>query len=170
MLAGWRSTFVFMALFALTLALLLARRFGETRPPAAGPAARVAGWRQYLPIATSGRFVYFAVFGMAGMAMILVFVSAAPVVLVQRLGYSELGFGAWFGGNAVLNIVAFFLAPRFIARFGRMVMLRAGLIALLLAAAMHLAAWLWLPLSAWAFMLPVAVLTVGFSLALLAPP
>ena len=165
-LAGWRSTFVFMALFALTLALLLARRFGETRPPAAGPAARVAGWRQYLPIATSGRFVYFAVFGMAGMAMILVFVSAAPVVLVQRLGYSELGFGAWFGGNAVLNIVAFFLAPRFIARFGRMVMLRAGLIALLLAAAMHLAAWLWLPLSAWAFMLPVAVLTVGFSLAL----
>ena len=81
-----------MALFALTLALLLARRFGETRPPAAGPAARVAGWRQYLPIATSGRFVYFAVFGMAGMAMILVFVSAAPVVLVQRLGYSELGF------------------------------------------------------------------------------
>lgn len=165
-LAGWRSTFVFMVLFALTLALLLARRFGETRPPAAGPAARVAGWRQYLPIATSGRFVYFAVFGMAGMAMILVFVSAAPVVLVQRLGYSELGFGAWFGGNAVLNIVAFFLAPRFIARFGRMVMLRAGLIALLLAAAMHLAAWLWLPLSAWAFMLPVAVLTVGFSLAL----
>ena len=93
-LAGWRSTFVFMALFALTLALLLARRFGETRPPAAGPAARVAGWRQYLPIATSGRFVYFAVFGMAGMAMILIFVSAAPVVLVQRLGYSELGFGA----------------------------------------------------------------------------
>ena len=165
-LAGWRSTFVFMALFALTLALLLARRFGETRPPAAGPAAHVAGWRQYLPIATSGRFVYFAVFGMAGMAMILVFVSAAPVVLVQRLGYSELGFGAWFGGNAVLNIVAFFLAPRFIARFGRLVMLRAGLIALLLAAAMHLAAWLWLPLSAWAFMLPVAVLTVGFSLAL----
>ena len=55
--------------------------------------------------------MYFAVFGMAGMAMILVFVSAAPVVLVQRLGYSELGFGAWFGGNAVLNIVAFFLAP-----------------------------------------------------------
>ena len=31
---------------------------------------------------------------------------------------------------------------------------------------MHLAAWRWAPAAAWIFMLPVAVLTVGFSLAL----
>jgi MFS family permease len=136
--AGWRSTFVFMVLFALALAGLLASRFEETRAaPVRAPGA-LYSLRRYWPIVASGRFLYFAAFGMAGMAMILVFVSAAPVVLVQQLGYSELGFSAWFGGNA----------------------------ALLLAAGMHLAAWLWLPLSAWAFMLPVAVLTVGFSLAL----
>ncbi|MFH7112116.1 Bcr/CflA family drug resistance efflux transporter, partial [Achromobacter xylosoxidans] len=35
----------------------------------------------------------------------------------------------------------------------------------LLAALMDLAAWRWAPSAAWIFMLPVAVLTVGFSLA-----
>ena len=164
--AGWRSTFVFMGLFALTLAGFLAIRFEETRAAPPKPHGALYSLRRYAPIAASGRFLYFAAFGMAGMAMILVFVSAAPVVLVQQLGYSELGFSAWFGGNAAINIGAFFLAPAFIARFGRHTMVRVGMAALLAAAAMHLAAWLWLPLSAWVFMLPVAVLTVGFSLAL----
>jgi len=85
---------------------------------------------------------------------------------VQQLGYSELGFSAWFGGNAAINIAAFFLAPAFIARYGRYTMVRVGMVALLIASALHLGAWLWAPLSAWIFMLPVAVLTVGFSLAL----
>ncbi|MGE8614923.1 MAG: multidrug effflux MFS transporter [Achromobacter veterisilvae] len=164
--AGWRSAFVFMVLFALALAALLAVRFEETRPTAARPRGALYSLRRYAPIAASGRFLYFAAFGMAGMAMILVFVAAAPVVLVQQLGYSELGFSAWFGGNAAINIGAFFLAPAFIARYGRHTMVRVGMAALLLASAMHLAAWLWMPLSAWVFMLPVAVLTVGFSLAL----
>ncbi len=164
--AGWRSTFVFMVLFAFALMVLLARRFEETRAAPSTPRGPLYSLPRYLPIIASGRFLYFALFGMAGMAMILVFVSAAPVVLVQQLGYSELGFSAWFGGNAAINIAAFFLAPAFIARFGRHTMVRVGMVALLLASAMHAAAWGWMPLSAWVFMLPVAVLTVGFSLAL----
>lgn len=164
--AGWRSTFVFMVLFASALMVLLARRFEETRAAPTSPRGPLYSLPRYLPIIASGRFLYFALFGMAGMAMILVFVSAAPVVLVQQLGYSELGFSAWFGGNAAINIAAFFLAPAFIARFGRHTMVRGGMVALLLASAMHAAAWWWMPLSAWVFMLPVAVLTVGFSLAL----
>ncbi len=92
--AGWRSTFVFMVLFALTLAGFLAIRFEETRAAPPKPHGALYSLRRYAPIAASGRFLYFAAFGMAGMAMILVFVSAAPVVLVQQLGYSELGFSA----------------------------------------------------------------------------
>ena len=164
--AGWRSTFVFMALFALALAALLASRFEETRATPSHRPGALYSLPRYASIAASGRFLYFALFGMAGMAMILVFVSAAPVVLVQQLGYSELGFSAWFGGNAAINIAAFFVAPAFIARFGRHTMVRVGMAALLLASAMHVGAWLWTPMSAWIFMLPVAVLTVGFSLAL----
>lgn len=164
--ADWRSTFVFMAVFALALAALLALRFEETRAKPAHRPGALYSLPRYAPIVASGRFLYFACFGMAGMAMILVFVSAAPVVLVQQLGYSELGFSAWFGGNAAINIAAFFLAPAFIARYGRYTMVRVGMTALLLASALHLGAWLWAPLSAWIFMLPVAVLTVGFSLAL----
>ncbi len=164
--AGWRSTFVFMALFALALAALLAVRFEETRVAPSHRSGALYSLPRYAPVIASGRFLYFTMFGMAGMAMILVFVSAAPVVLVQQLGYSELGFSAWFGGNAAINIAAFFLAPAFIARFGRHTMVRVGMCALLLASAMHFGAWLWAPMSAWIFMLPVAVLTVGYSLAL----
>ena len=164
--AGWRSTFVFMAVFALALAALLALRFEETRARPAHRPGALYSLPRYAPIIASGRFLYFACFGMAGMAMILVFVSAAPVVLVQQLGYSELGFSAWFGGNAAINIAAFFLAPAFIARYGRYTMVRVGMVALLLASVLHACAWLWAPMSAWIFMLPVAVLTVGFSLAL----
>lgn len=164
--AGWRSTFVFMALFSLALAALLALRFEETRAKPAHRPGALYSLPRYAPIVASGRFLYFALFGMAGMAMILVFVSAAPVVLVQQLGYSELGFSAWFGGNAAINIAAFFVAPAFIARYGRYTMVRVGMAALLLASAIHVCAWLWTPVSAWIFMLPVCVLTVGFSLAL----
>lgn len=164
--AGWRSTFVFMAVFALALAALLALRFEETQAKPAHRPGTLYSLPRYASIVASGRFLYFACFGMAGMAMILVFVSAAPVVLVQQLGYSELGFSAWFGANAAINIAAFFLAPAFIARYGRYTMVRVGMVALLIASALHLGAWLWAPLSAWIFMLPVAVLTVGFSLAL----
>lgn len=164
--AGWRSTFVFMTVFALALAALLAVRFEETRAKLAHRPGALYSLPRYASIVTSGRFLYFACFGMAGMAMILVFVSAAPVVLVEQLGYSELGFSAWFGANATINIAAFFLAPTFIARHGRYNMVRVGMAALLLASVLQVSAWLWMPLSAWVFMLPVTVFTVGFSLAL----
>lgn len=164
--AGWRSTFVFMTVFALALAALLAVRFEETRAKLAHRTVALYSLPRYASIVTSGRFLYFACFGMAGMAMILVFVSAAPVVLVEQLGYSELGFSAWFGANATINIAAFFLAPAFIARHGRYNMVRVGMAALLLASVLQICAWLWMPLSAWVFMLPVTVFTVGFSLAL----
>jgi Bcr/CflA subfamily drug resistance transporter len=164
--AGWRSTFVFMTVFALGLAALLAVRFEETRAKLTHRPGALYSLPRYASIVTSGRFLYFACFGMAGMAMILVFVSAAPVVLVEQLGYSELGFSAWFGANATINIAAFFMAPAFIARHGRYTMVRVGMAALLLASVLQVGAWLWMPLSAWVFMLPVTVFTVGFSLAL----
>ncbi|MBZ9537508.1 Bcr/CflA family efflux MFS transporter [Modicisalibacter tunisiensis] len=163
---GWRSNFAFMALFALVLLATAFATFGETRPRDAElprPLYRLARYRRVLG---DRRFLRYA--GTAGvcMAAILIYVSAAPVLLVERLGLSELAFAACFGGNALVNIVTFFRAPRVIHRLGRRRTVRLGLGLVLLAGGLQgLAAWA-LPLSVAAFMGPVAVLSVGFSLTL----
>ncbi|KXS37798.1 MAG: MFS transporter, DHA1 family, bicyclomycin/chloramphenicol resistance protein [Halomonadaceae bacterium T82-2] len=163
---GWRSNFAFMALFALLLLVTAFATFGETRPRDAEvprPLYRLARYRRVLG---ERRFLRYA--GTAGvcMAAILIYVSAAPVLLVERLGLSELAFAACFGGNALVNIATFFLAPRVIHCLGRRHTVRLGLRVVLLAGGLQgLAAWA-LPLSVVAFMGPVAILSVGFSLTL----
>ncbi|MHC9035060.1 multidrug effflux MFS transporter, partial [Cobetia marina] len=57
-------------------------------------------------------------------------------------------------------------APRVITRLGRQPTVRLGLAIILVSGLMQGAAMAWLPLSAAAFMVPVGVLSVGFSLAL----
>lgn len=163
---GWRSTFAFMAAFALLVLSAGYLRFAETRPHTARLGGTLYHWRHYAPMLTSARFVYFALIALTGMALILIYVATAPVVLVEQLGYSALAFGAWFGANALVNIAAFMVAPRLIGRLGRLGTVRLGLALLLLSGLMHGAAARWLPLSAGAFMVPVAVLSVGFSFAL----
>ncbi|MHB0777378.1 multidrug effflux MFS transporter [Halomonas sp. WWR20] len=163
---GWRSNFAFMMGFAALLGGAAAWRFTETRPAQTVNQQRLYHWQRYRPVLSSIRFVYFA--GLAGVIMsaILMYVSTAPVILVERLGLSELAFGAWFGANALLNITAFFLAPRVIHRFGRQRTVQLGLLLVVLSGLLHAGIALTLPLHVVGYMGPVGVLSVGFSLAL----
>ncbi|WP_206062593.1 hypothetical protein [Kushneria phosphatilytica] len=77
-----------------------------------------------------------------------------------------MGFSAWFGGNAALNVLSFLLAPGVIRRWGRLATVRLGVAIMVLSGVMQLMVDQWLLVSALTFMAPVAVLTVGFSLAL----
>lgn len=163
---GWRSNFAFMFVFAGILGAVAVWRFAETRPATTVVEQRLYHWPRYRPVLTSTHFVYFA--GLAGVIMsaILVYVSSAPVVLVERLGLSELAFSGWFGANAVVNIVAFFLAPRIIHRLGRVGTVRLGLCLIIVSGVMQALSVMYLPLTTLGFMLPVGVLSVGFSLTL----
>ncbi len=163
---GWRSNFAFMALFALALALLAGWRFDETRPRDVHPAQPLYRWQRYREVLMTPVFARYAVTAGVCMSTILIYVSSAPVLLVERLGLGELAFAAWFGANALVNITTFFLAPRVICRRGRASTVRLGLTLVMLAGVLHALAALALPLSAPAFMAPIAVLSVGFSLAL----
>ncbi|WP_233266433.1 multidrug effflux MFS transporter [Cobetia sp. L2A1] len=163
---GWRSNFVFMAVFALCIGLAAWRLFAETRPQSTVVVRPLYNWARYRPVLTSWRFLYQALVAMAAMSAILLYVSSSSELLVEQLGYSELEFSALFGGNAVINIITFFFAPRVISRLGRQPTVRLGLAIILLSGVMQGAALAWLPLSAAAFMVPVGVLSVGFSLAL----
>ncbi|MCT8469919.1 multidrug effflux MFS transporter [Chromohalobacter canadensis] len=163
---GWRSNFAFMFVFAAVLGVAALWRFAETRPQDTALERRLYHWARYRPVLTSVRFVYFA--GLAGVIMsaILVYVSTAPVILVERLGLSELAFSGWFGANAVVNIMAFFFAPRIIHRLGRVGTVRLGLGLIIVSGVLQALIVTVLPLSAVGFMGPIGVLSVGFSLAL----
>lgn len=163
---GWRSNFAFMFVFAAVLGLAALWRFAETRPQDTATERRLYHWARYRPVLSSIRFVYFA--GLAGVIMsaILVYVSTAPVILVDRLGLSELAFSGWFGANAVVNIMAFFFAPRIIHRLGRVGTVRLGLGLIIVSGVLQALIVTALPLSSVGFMGPIGVLSVGFSLAL----
>ncbi|MCV5918461.1 hypothetical protein OFN60_34075, partial [Escherichia coli] len=55
---------------------------------------------------------------MMAMAVILAYVTSAPSILMTGMGLSMNEFTFWFGVNAVINIAACMLAPKFMERVG----------------------------------------------------
>ena len=162
--AGWSANFWFMAGYALIVGSWLMWRMPETRPEETHSEGALISWSRYSPVLRSPSFLFNAALCMLAMAVILAYVTAAPVQLMVKLGLDMNGFSYWFTANAALNILACFLAPRFIARVGPRRTLRIGLLVLLLSAilltlTMHLAH----PL---AMMGPVFLSSIGFAMIL----
>lgn len=163
---GWRACFAFMLLFALLVLVAVWGLFAETRPASAVSSGALYRWSRYQPILRSPTFIRYALVCMAGMTGILCYVTYAPMVLVGQLGVSELEFSAWFGANALINIVAFFAAPRIVRRLGEVRTVITGLSVFALSGLFLMGSWLWWPLSAAAYMLPMTVLCSGFAVML----
>ncbi|WP_017780955.1 multidrug effflux MFS transporter [Aeromonas dhakensis] len=162
--AGWSANFWFMAGYAVVVGSWLLWRMPETRPEETRSGGPLISWSRYSPVLRSPSFLFNATLCMLAMAVILAYVTAAPVQLMVRLGLDMSGFSYWFAANAALNILACFLAPRFIARVGPRRTLRIGLLVLLLSAislslSMHIAH----PL---AMMGPVFLSSIGFAMIL----
>ncbi|WP_368206189.1 multidrug effflux MFS transporter [Aeromonas sp. s5] len=162
--AGWSANFWFMAGYAVVVGSWLLWRMPETRPEETRSGGPLISWSRYSPVLRSPSFLFNASLCMLAMAVILAYVTAAPVQLMVRLGLDMSGFSYWFAANAALNILACFLAPRFIARVGPRRTLRIGLLVLLLSAislslSMHIAH----PL---AMMGPVFLSSIGFAMIL----
>ncbi|HDX8592869.1 TPA: multidrug effflux MFS transporter [Aeromonas dhakensis] len=162
--AGWSANFWFMAGYAVIVGSWLLWRMPETRPEETRSGGPLISWSRYSPVLRSPSFLFNATLCMLAMAVILAYVTAAPVQLMVRLGLDMSGFSYWFAANAALNILACFLAPRFIAKVGPRRTLRIGLLVLLLSAislslSMHIAH----PL---AMMGPVFLSSIGFAMIL----
>ncbi|GHB29937.1 multidrug effflux MFS transporter [Salinicola rhizosphaerae] len=163
---GWRSNFAFMAGFAALLWIGACWRFAETRPVDVPVERHLYRWSRYRPVLFDRRFLYFAAVVSLMMAAILVYVSAAPVVLMDRLGQPEWVFSLWFGANALVSTIAFFVVPKLMARWGRMVTVQRGLIVVAAGGLLIAILFVSLPLSVVTFMAPVAWLSIGFSMVL----
>lgn len=162
--AGWSANFWFMAGYAAIVGSWLLWRMPETRPGETSSSGPLISWSRYSPVLRSPSFLFNASLCMLAMAVILAYVTAAPVQLMVKLGLDMSGFSYWFTANAALNILACFLAPRFIARVGPRRTLRIGLLVITLSAmALTLVQHIDHPL---AMMGPVFFSSIGFAMVL----
>ncbi|MCM2971480.1 multidrug effflux MFS transporter [Larsenimonas suaedae] len=165
-LAGWRSTFLFMAVFALLTCVMCARFLPETLPASKRSLGALYQLHRFLPMLTNARFMFFATLAAIGMGAVLIYVTASPVLLVDTLGLSQWQFGLVFGANALINVVSFFGATRLIARLGRVPTFVGGACLIVVSGLMFFISFALWGASVVGFMAPVAVFTAGFSLAL----
>ena len=167
---GWRSTFVFMTLYAILILVFVGYRLPETRPKNTVSSGPLYRWARYKPVIVETHFLFYAFACMAGMAAILSYVSYAPVWLIDRLGVSELTFSGLFGLNAAVNIVACFAAPIVIKKLGNRPTVILALAFMLVAAATEVLVQIFGPqtglAAAFSFMLPMMLLCIGFALLL----
>jgi len=164
---GWRSTFVFMTLAAILVLFITMLKLPETRPENTDVSGKIYHFERYTVILKDGHFLFYAFACMAGMASILGYASYSPLWLIQHLGVSEMTFSTLFGLNALVNIIASFSAPIVIKRFGNHRTVIIAFVTMLAAALLELATQAWhfstALAGAYAFMLPMMLLCIGFS-------
>ncbi|WP_038175561.1 multidrug effflux MFS transporter [Vibrio pacinii] len=156
---GWRANFSFMAGFAVVVFTMLWLGMKETNPEMSKEP--VFKLNRYLDVVKTPSFLFHASLCMLAMAVILGYVTSAPVVLMENLGLTMNQFTFWFGINAVINIIACMAAPRFMDRFGTHLALTVGIVTLVIAGFMMLA--LMEYATALAFMLPIFFSSIGFA-------
>ena len=115
---GWRSEFVFVAVFAFCTAGAYAAFVGETKESAAGSLnpLKIAG--SYLGLLRDARFVAPARTAGLLMAGLFAVFSSAPRVLLEGFGLAPITLGLLFAGIVFLVFGAGMLAPRISARLG----------------------------------------------------
>lgn len=165
--AGWRSIFVFLALFAALLAWLSARWLPETLPPEARQSLHpVSLARAYARVLSSGAFLLLAGTVALNFNGFFLYVLSAPVFVMQHLGLGP-GEFAWLFVPAVTGLVAgAMVSGRVAGQWSPQRTIATGFAVMLAAAAANVAhAALFLP-GVPGSVLPIALYTFGMSMAM----
>jgi DHA1 family bicyclomycin/chloramphenicol resistance-like MFS transporter len=158
---GWRSNFEFMTGYAVFAGIILFFTLKETRPEHTAKHKNILNMTHFMPVLKHPVFLFNALVVMLSMAIIIAYVSSSPAWLIVRLGLDQQSFVFWFSLNAVINIVACFLAPRVLIKFGARITIGLGMVLLSIAGLLMLALLdFQIPI---AFMLPIMVSSLGFS-------
>lgn len=156
---GWRSNFSFMAGFAVVVLVFLWIGMKETNPQLSKEP--VFKLNRYLDVLKTPSFIFHASLCMLAMAVILGYVTSAPVVLMENLGLTMNEFTFWFGVNAVINIAACMSAPKFMEKYGTHAALTVGITTLMIAGVVMLL--IMNHATPLAFMLPIFMSSIGFA-------
>ncbi|WP_375413158.1 multidrug effflux MFS transporter [uncultured Bradyrhizobium sp.] len=141
---GWRSEFVFVALFAAIAAVAYGAVLGETHTSTPIPLNPLAIARTYFGLSVDRRFLIPAVTVSLIMGGLFAMFSAAPRVLIEGLHFTPIQLGLFFAGTVLVVFGAGMLATKLAPRFGLDRSIRGGLwlaatggIAILLVAAFN---------------------------------
>lgn len=141
---GWRSNFVFLALYGLAALVLVARRLPETiraRDPAAlDPRRMAANWRRILG---SAQFRGYLAVAALNQAALFAYLAGSSFVMIDVLGTGAQTFALLFGAVMVGNVSGAAIASRLVRRLGIDRMIRIGT-AVGLVAGVSMAAMAWL--------------------------
>lgn len=159
---GWRSNFEFMAAYAVIAGLIIALTLTETRPQNTHVKTKLIDLQEYARIIKHPVFLFNAMVVMLSMAIIISYVTSAPGWLMVHLGLDQQDFVFWFSLNAVINVIASLSAPRALVKWGVRITIGLGMVVLIGAGLLMLALLDWR--SPAAFMLPIMLSSIGFSL------
>src|SRR5258708_18438021 len=115
---GWRSEFVFVALFAAVGAAAYGTVLGETHHSTRIPLNPAAIAKTYLGLAADRRFLIPAATVGLIMGGLFAMFSAAPRVLIEGLHFTPIGLGWFFAGTVLFGFGAGMLATRIAPRLG----------------------------------------------------
>jgi DHA1 family bicyclomycin/chloramphenicol resistance-like MFS transporter len=117
-LFGWRSEFVFVAVFAICAGAAYVTFVGETKMASDSSLHPRSVTDAYLGLIRDARFVAPARTASLLMAGLFAVFSGAPRVILEGFGWSPASLGLLFAGVVFLVFGAGMLAPRLSARFG----------------------------------------------------
>src|ERR1700712_5895534 len=115
---GWRSEFVFVAVFAAIGALAYSMVLGETHRSTRTPLNPVAIAKTYFSLIGDRRFLVPAATVSLIMGGLFSLFSAAPRVLIEGLNFTPIQLGLFFAGTVLVVFSAGMLATKLAPRFG----------------------------------------------------
>ena len=152
---GWRAIFVALGAPVILMLMWALPRWHETSPGA--PTRRGA----FGPVLRSFAFwAYTIAFG-AAMGTFFVFFSTAPLVLINRAGFSEIEFSLAFATVAFVMIATTRFAKHFVERWGNSGSVGVGMGLLMFGAGLLLVGQMLGQPSFWSFVLPMWVMAIG---------
>jgi DHA1 family bicyclomycin/chloramphenicol resistance-like MFS transporter len=126
---GWRSEFVFVAIFAAIGAIAYGGVLGETHNSTRIPLNPLAITKNYLSLIADRRFLIPAATVSLIMGGLFAMFSAAPRVLIEGLHFTPIQLGLFFAGTVMIVFAAGMLATKLAPRFGLDRSIQGGLLA-----------------------------------------
>jgi len=115
---GWRSEFVFVAVFAAVGAIAYGAVLGETHNSTRTPLNPLAIAKNYVGLIVDRRFLIPAATVSLIMGGLFAMFAAAPRVLIEGLHFTPIQLGLFFAGTVLIVFAAGMLATKLAPRFG----------------------------------------------------
>src|SRR6267154_2936825 len=126
---GWRSEFVFVAIFAAIGAIAYGAVLGETHHSTRIPLNQLAITKNYISLIADRRFLVPAATVSLIMGGLFAMFSAAPRVFIEGLHFTPIQLGLFFAGTVMIVFAAGMLATKLAPRFGLDRSIQGGLLA-----------------------------------------